>query len=366
MTKPLKIYKILLLPVSWLYGIGVCVRNWLFDMGILQSQKYDIPVVSVGNITVGGTGKTPHTEYLLSLVAPLYKPAMLSRGYKRTTKNFILADDSSTCQTIGDEPFQIKQKYPNVPVAVDSDRRNGIKQLLHLPEETRPEIIILDDAYQHRYVTPGINILLIDYNRLITKDKLLPYGRLREPARNKNRAHIVIVTKCPDSASPMDFRILTNNLKIYPYQHLYFTKYIYGDIKPVFSTKKETYTITPETDILLVTGIVSNRYLLQHLLTFTQKVHPVEYPDHHYFTNNDLLKISRIFGKLNDENRIILVTEKDAARLLDNPYLNDELKSAIYSIPVKVSFLFDREETFNNQIIDYVRKNKTNSRIFEK
>ena len=367
MEKLLKNKKFFLLPLSFFYGIGVGVRNWLFDAGILRSQKYEIPVISVGNITVGGTGKTPHAEYLLSLLEPLYKIALLSRGYKRKTENFILADNTSSCLTIGDEAFQIKQKYPNILVAVDKDRRNGIKQLLNLPEETRPEIIILDDAYQHRYVNPGINILLINYNRLISCDFLLPAGRLREPARNKDRANIVIVTKCPEKAKPMDFRIVMKNLNLYPYQNLYFTKYIYGDIKPVFPAKlsvKKTYSITPKTNILLVTGIVSNDDLLQYLQSFTQKVCAVKYPDHHYFNDNDLQNITRKFDELCCDDKIILVTEKDAARLMDNPHVSSDLKPYIYSIPIKVSFLLEQEKTFNHQILDYVRKNQTNHRIF--
>ncbi|MDR3706409.1 MAG: tetraacyldisaccharide 4'-kinase [Paludibacteraceae bacterium] len=361
----------ILFPLSILYRMGVNFRNWMFDSNILKSKKYDLPIISIGNITVGGTGKTPHTEYILSLLSPFMRVAMLSRGYKRKTKGFVLADKKSNSQTIGDEPFQIKKKFKDVVVAVDGDRCRGIESLLSGVHGKELGAIVLDDAYQHRYVEPGINILLTDFNRLITNDSLLPVGRLREPASNKKRANIVIVTKCPDTLKPIDIRVLSKELNLLPYQHLYFTRYIYNDFIPVFNeakgnivTKnlllKETY------DILLVTGIVSQNDLALRLMKYANQLKSIEYPDHHNFTQKDLQEIEIQFLSMENKNKIIITTEKDASRLMSNPNVSDTLKKSLFYIPIKVKFLFGEDKNFNEQILGYVRKNKTNSRLFKK
>ncbi|MGM9705137.1 MAG: tetraacyldisaccharide 4'-kinase, partial [Prevotella sp.] len=193
-----------LLPLSWIYGLGVQLRNALFDIGILKSHTYDIPVISVGNITVGGTGKTPHVEYLIRLLDNKFRTAVLSRGYKRKSRGYVLADAHTRIQDIGDEPYQMKKKFGNIYVAVDRKRRNGIENLINDDATKDVEVILLDDAFQHRYVKPGMNIMLVDYHRLITYDRLLPAGRLREPQTGKSRADIVIVTKCPKDLKPME------------------------------------------------------------------------------------------------------------------------------------------------------------------
>ena len=212
--------KKLLLPLSALYGVVVWFRNKLFDWSILPSEEFSVPVICVGNITAGGTGKTPHVEYLIELLKKDYKVAVLSRGYKRKTSGFVLADTQSTVKTIGDEPLQIFKKFPDIIVAVDGNRRRGIKKLLNIPEEKRPEIILLDDAFQHRYVKPFLSILLIDSNRLIYEDTLLPAGRLRESRAGKDRANMVVVTKCSPELKPIDFRLISKHLDLYPYQDL--------------------------------------------------------------------------------------------------------------------------------------------------
>lgn len=363
--------KLILFPLSILYRLGVNFRNWMFDVGILTSKKYDIPIVSIGNITVGGTGKTPHTEYMLSLLSPLMKVAMLSRGYKRKTKGFVLADKNSTSQTIGDEPYQIKKKFNNVIVAVDEDRCRGIDNLLNGVHGKELEAIVLDDAYQHRYVEPGINILLTDFNRLITDDTLLPAGRLREPASNKKRAHIVIVTKCPDAIKPIEIRVMSKNLNLLPYQHLYFTKYAYADFIPVFDEAKgkdisKKRLATDTYDILLVTGIVSQLHLAMHLMKYANQLKSMEYPDHHNFSQKDFQEIESQFLSMENKNKIIVTTEKDASRLLSNSNVSQTIKESLYYIPIKVEFLFEEGKDFNEQILGYVRKNKTNSRISKK
>ena len=223
-----------LTPLSWLYGIGVGIRNQMFELGILKSKAFDVPVISVGNITVGGSGKTPHVEYLIRQLHDKVKVAVLSRGYKRKSRGYVLADKQSTARDIGDESYQILKKFPGIYVAVDKKRCNGIERLTSDEATKDTDVILLDDAYQHRYVKPGINILLVDYHRLIIYDKLMPAGRLREPQSGKARADIVIITKCPADLKPMEFRVLTKALNLYPYQKLFFTTLEYGDLQPLY------------------------------------------------------------------------------------------------------------------------------------
>lgn len=221
------VLKIILWPLSVLYGIGVSIRNRLFNLGILKTQEFDIPIICVGNITVGGTGKTPHTESLINELKNDYRVACLSRGYKRKTSGFVLATANSTANDIGDEPMQIKAKFPEITVAVDANRVRGIKKLMQLPE--KPEVIILDDGFQHRYVKADINIMLIDYNRPIYEDHLLPLGRLRESIHAKDRANYIIVTKCPQNISPIEKRIILKHLNLKAYQQLLFSSMKYGE-----------------------------------------------------------------------------------------------------------------------------------------
>ena len=354
-----------LLPLSWCYGLGVRFRNMLFDMGVLKSQAFSVPIISVGNITVGGTGKTPHVEFLLNQLLGLGKVAVLSRGYKRSTRGFVLADSTSTARTIGDEPFQVKRKFPNAIVAVDSDRVRGINQLL----QTDPDIdvILLDDAFQHRYVKPGINILLVDYHRLIIYDRLLPAGRMREPLNGKNRADIVIVTKCPKELKPMDYRVITKAMDLYPYQHLFFTTFNYAPLKPLFPQEaKGTNGACPTLDalsghnILLLTGIASPRQMKEDLEQLTPHITSLSFPDHHRFRQKDVNSINSTFEAL-PQPRCIITTEKDAARLAEVEGLSDEVRRNIFALPVHVNFMLEQESTFNENILGYVRKNSRNS-----
>ncbi|MBF1073980.1 MAG: tetraacyldisaccharide 4'-kinase, partial [Prevotellaceae bacterium] len=243
-----------LLPLSWLYGLAVSLRNELFALGILKERSFSIPVISVGNITVGGSGKTPHVEYLIRLLQDYIKVGVLSRGYKRKSHGYVLADDNSTMRDLGDEPYQIKQKFHDIYVAVDKNRCNGITRLTHDKATSNVGVILLDDAFQHRYVKPGLNILLVDYHRLIIYDRLLPAGRLREPLNGKQRADIVIITKCPRDLKPMEFRILTKAMDLFPYQQLFFTTIDYGTPQALFSDKT---TSLNKYNVLLVTGIAS-------------------------------------------------------------------------------------------------------------
>ena len=349
-----------LLPLSWLYGLGVKFRNMLFEIGILHSESFDVPVISVGNITVGGTGKTPHVEYLIELLKDKAKVAVLSRGYKRRTRGFVIADDNATAKTIGDEPLQMKRKYgDDITVAVDRKRCHGIRQLTS--DEDGIDVILLDDAFQHRYVKPGVNILLVDYHRLIIYDKLLPAGRLREPLSGKNRADIVIVTKCPHDLKPMEFRVITKAMNLYPFQRLFFTCLEYRNIAPVFGRGEQSLdSIGKDCHILLLTGIASPQQMIEDLSPRCPHITPLTFGDHHTFTSSDVARINNEFAAL-PHPKMIITTEKDATRLIAVEGLSEEVRGAMFALPVKIRFMLGQEESFNEKIIGYVRKNSRNS-----
>lgn len=347
-------------PLSWLYGLAVSLRNWLFNVGLLHQQSYDIPVIAVGNITVGGTGKTPHVEYLVRLLHKLTKVAVLSRGYKRRSKGYVLADDSSTALTIGDEPYQMTRKFKDIYVAVDANRREGIARLTTDESTNDVGVILLDDAFQHRYVKPGINILLVDYHRLIIYDKLLPAGRLREPLSGKRRADFVIVTKCPADLKPMDIRVLTKAMGLYPYQELFFTTMEYGELYPLFEGSNDEPPKLKGHNVLMLTGIASPEEMESDIKIKCRSLTTMTFRDHHVFTPKDIEAISDAFAQM-DSPKIIVTTEKDSTRLLQAK-LTDAIKSALYVLPIQVRFMLNQdEELFNNKIISYVRKNSRNS-----
>ena len=354
-----------LLPLSWFYGIGVGFRNLLFEMGVLKSHSYSTPVISVGNITVGGTGKTPHVEYLIRLLKDKANVAVLSRGYKRKSHGFVMAEADTPMPTIGDEPFQMKQKFPEVTVAVDGKRTRGIERLTEDKTEKDIDVILLDDAFQHRYVKPGINILLVDYHRLVVYDKLLPAGRLREPVRSKDRADIVIVTKCPKDMKPMEFRVITKAMKLYPYQQLFFSCLEYDAPKRIFQD-----TDLPETpasidfltgkNVLLLTGIASPKQMKYDLSPLVAQLTPLAFGDHHQFKKKDVRSINEAFSAL-PEPKVIITTEKDATRLTQVEGLSDEVRQNIYVLPIRINIMQGQEKDFNKSILDYVRKNSRNS-----
>lgn len=342
MSKKRLIRTLLLWPISRIYGIVVFIRNWLFDLGVIKHEEFDIPVVVIGNLAVGGTGKTPHTEYIINILRSHYKIAVLSRGYKRQTKGFVLADDNSTPDIIGDEPYQMYRKFgESVVVAVCEKRCDGIKRIKELHPEVN--LILLDDAFQHRYVKPKVAVVLTEYNRPIFKDKIMPLGRLRESISGLSRADFVIVSKCPEDIKPMTMREFEHNLNLYPYQKLYFSKYVYGALTPVFP-EYATYTpelgwLTQSDTILALSGIANPRPFVRYLKQYKAKIKVKIYEDHHKFVSHDYDDISHKLAMLPGDKKFIITTEKDAVRIANDPEFPQELKSQVFYIPIQVQFV---------------------------
>lgn len=348
-------------PLSWIYGLAVGIRNLLFDINVLKSRSFDLPIISVGNITVGGSGKTPHVEYLINLLHKRWKVAVVSRGYKRKSRGYVLANTQTRMQDIGDEPFQMKSKFRDIYVAVDKSRRDAIDRLTSDEATKDTNVVLLDDAFQHRYVKPGVSILLVDYHRLIIYDELLPAGHLREPKEGKRRADIVIVTKCPRDLNPMEFRVLKRAMNLFPYQDLYFTTIAYKNLKAVFSKKEKPLAdIGNATNVLLLTGIASPKQMLIDLKPYAKSLHPMSFADHHDFSTSDIEAINSKFESM-PSPKIIITTEKDKARLLTLKGLSDSVRKHLYALPIEIEFMLNGEESFNNKIIDYVRKNSRDS-----
>lgn len=350
-----KLRYIVLYPISLIFGIVSSVRNFLYDKRILKSKRFDIPVISVGNLAVGGTGKTPHTEYILSLLQYEWETAMLSRGYKRWTKGFILADKHSNAFTVGDEPYQIHMKYPNVTVAVDEDRVRGVENLLRLYPHLG--VVVLDDAFQHRAIKAGYSVLLTDYSRLYTRDFYLPSGRLRESKKGSRRTDIIVVTKCPSSISVDEMRRIESEIKPREGQELFFSTLEYGELIPVFPAKQD---IPPASSVLFMAGIVSPRPAIQYLKSTYSEVEPLLFPDHHNFTVKDFENLSAKFEAMNTEDSIIVVTEKDASRIISHAEYPEALKEKTFALPIRVKILDGKEQLFNEKIRQYVGKNTTN------
>jgi tetraacyldisaccharide 4'-kinase len=356
---------ILLYPISLLYGAITTIRNFLYDTGILPSEEFQFPIICVGNITVGGTGKTPHTEYIAGLLHENYRVATLSRGYKRKTRDFRIASSEGLVSEIGDEPMQIFRNYPDVLVTVDRKRVHGVNIILE--EHPDIEVIILDDAFQHRSITPGFSILLSDYERLIFEDHMLPYGNLRESKDNMRRADVILITKTPENISPIQRRIIVKEINKSPYQNLYFTSFRYKPPVPIF--EESSHNIEPETikgincGIVLVTGIANPKPLKEYLeKSFNEIIH-LSFPDHHNFNEKDLDTIISAYEELKSESRYLFTTEKDAVRLREFTNIAEPIRSAFFYIPIGVYFLNEDKDEFDNLIIDYVRKNHRNNRV---
>ena len=350
------ISKTILLPCSKIYGAVTYMRNKFFDWGILKQHEFDVPIVVVGNLTVGGTGKTPHVEHIVEAMRHSHHVAVLSRGYKRRTKGFVLASSRSTPRDIGDEAYQIYHKFGGeVVMAVCEDRVKGINELLKI--DPMINLIVLDDAFQHRYVKPRVAILITEYGRPVYNDRLLPYGRLRESVRGMTRADIVITTKCPDDIKDLDYRLVSKHLELFPYQTLFFSKYVYQNLMPLFPDAARSIPyldwMGQNDTILAVAGIGNPRPFVRYIKSFLPRVKVNIFPDHHNYSRKDIELLKNRYNSMKGENRIIVTTEKDAVRLACNPYYPHELKAVTFYLPIKVEFV---NRTNNDEFADAIRK----------
>jgi len=344
----LRSFRYLLIPFSLVYGGIIWLRNWLFDKNILKSASFNFPIICIGNIAVGGTGKTPMTEYLLRLLQNNFAIATLSRGYKRKTKGFAIADATTTALEIGDEPMQFYNKFPNVTVAVGEERLVAIPQLLH--DRPSTALIILDDAFQHRTVKAGLNIVLTAYNNLYTRDLILPSGDLRDVKASMKRADIIIVTKCNAGLTIHDKASITKEIKPLPHQTVFFTEITYT--KPYHLFNKQAVAINSTTNILLLCGIANPRPLKDYLETKMHSYDMLRYPDHHIFNSDDLKDIKKHFDKMQATDKVIVTTEKDAVRLVK---FEEDLKDyPIYVLPIEHSFLFNEADSFNKLVMQFI------------
>ena len=349
----MKLPPLISVPLSWLYGMVVHIRHKLFDLKILRSEEFDIPVVCIGTLTVGGTGKTPVAELLIERFSEHYRVGVLSRGYRRRTKGFVLSTPTSSARTIGDEPRQMKLKYPSVPVAVCEKRAEGIRLLRKAHPEI--ELIILDDAFQHRYVEPWVNILLMDYNNPVYRDRLLPWGRLRDTRNQIHRANFVLVTKCPDDLNPLDMRIVINSLGLFPYQSLYFTRMRQGEITPLFADRA-VGKVREGDPVIAMSGIANPVPLLENLRKRFDVVAELTFDDHHTYRLSDMRRLEALFAAYPDA--VVLTTEKDAVKLTNRKKVPEAVQQRLYYVPIHVSFVADSESEFLRQLELYVRTNQ--------
>ena len=346
-----------LFPFALLYGLIVFLRNKMFDFKIIKQVSFAIPVISVGNLSVGGTGKTPHIEYLIRLLHKEYVTATLSRGYGRKTKGFLLVDETSTAETAGDEPLQYRKKFPDICVALDEKRVSGISKIIaHQPNT---DVVLLDDAFQHRYVKPGLSILLTDYYKAFSHDYLLPSGSLREPRNGMKRADIIVVTKCPRVLSPITCKTMEEEMKIRSGQNVYYSYIDYGNLIPMNAFSKNIATGKFST-ILMFAGIANPYPLEDQLKTFADTVETIKFKDHYQYQAKDMLKIKDMFESIFSKNKIMVTTEKDAMRIKDTPLMNFFVNLPLFFLPSEVKFHKKDKDKFDKQILNYVRKNKTN------
>ena len=342
--------KYLLYPFSLLYAAIIGLRNLFYETGLLKATSFNLPVINVGNLSVGGTGKTPHIEYLIRLLSPYLNVATLSRGYKRKSKGFQLIGLNDDALKAGDEPLQFKRKYPHIPVSVSESRNIGIPLLIKYNPQV--QTILLDDAFQHRSVIPGYNILLTEYSKLFVDDLLLPAGRLREPKASYRRANTIIVTKCPDNITQDDQEKIIKRIKPFKKQKVYFSKYQYQE--PYFLFDKDIRIPLDENHrIVLISAIANVDYLVNYLESRAIVDNIIKYEDHHYFTEYELEQLQKIIKASDNENTIFLTTEKDAMRLeLHKDFLNKH-EIPIFVLPVEVEFL-NNEEDFQEEIKSFL------------
>ena len=347
---------ILLYPFALMYGGIISLRNIFYEAGLLKSIAFNIPVINVGNLSIGGTGKTPHIEYLIRLLTPYINVATLSRGYKRKSKGFRMVNFHDKATVSGDEPLQFKTKFPHIPVAVSESRDIGIPMML----KQHPEIesILLDDAFQHRSVIPGLNVLLSAYNRPFYEDYLMPAGRLREPREAYERADIIIVTKCPGEISPKERKQHIADINPFPHQTVLFSRYDYETPYYIFDDTVRL-TLGEDHNVILISAIANVDYLLSYLSDQVNIENTVKFEDHHYFTDMELEQFKKIYENADTDSTYFLTTEKDAMRLgLHKEYLLEH-NIPVFVLPAQVSFLDEDADVFEKKIKEFLIEFKT-------
>ncbi len=345
----LKSFRILLLPFAIIYGFIISVRNYLYDTNALKSVSFNFPLICVGNLAVGGTGKSPMVEYLVRLLKDEYAIATLSRGYKRKTKGYVLASNKTTALEIGDEPMQFHLKFPDVAVAVGEERIVAIPHLLQ--DKPNLQAIILDDAFQHREIKAGFNIILTEYQNRFTKDFFLPTGDLRDEQSAYKRAQIIVVTKCPADLSEKRKTELLYEIHPWPGQQVYFTTIAYAQPYHLFNRKK-AIDISEDIEVLLVCGIANPKPLKDYLLINSKTYYQMNFNDHHIFNIDDLNNIKAKFSDIDEANKIIITTEKDAVRFLK--FAKELEQFPIYVLPIQHQFLFEESNDFNRAVKSYI------------
>lgn len=341
------VIRVLLLPIALLYGLGVGLRNILYRIGVLRSVKFDLPVISVGNLAVGGTGKSPHIEYLLRWLDDYINVAVLSRGYGRETEGFRAVSLLDTAREAGDEPLQFKRKFPDISVNVSESRALGVPEVVKRNPET--QCILLDDAFQHLAVTPLLHIMLTEYGRPFTRDWLMPSGRLREWRSGYRRADIIIVTKCPPGLTETQRKKLLYEIDPYPRQRVYFSRYQYGTPYDLLRPDMRR-PLDLNTDVLLISAIANTDYLLHYLGNEARSVQTLEFEDHHLFLEEDMNNLLQRFGRIQGNNKIIVTTEKDATRLELHADFIFKNKLPVYVLPIEVRFCGEDETAFREDI----------------
>ncbi|MCB0699460.1 MAG: tetraacyldisaccharide 4'-kinase [Chitinophagales bacterium] len=345
------VVRVLLYPLALVYGAVLWLRNRLYDSGFFSSVEFSVPVISVGNLSVGGTGKTPHIEYLIRLLQYRYRVATMSRGYKRRTQGFLLADFETNALKIGDEPMQYHMKFPELVVSVAEERMIGIPMLLQ--KTPYVEVVLLDDAFQHRSVKPGLNMLITDYAKPFYTDRILPMGNLRENRSAYKRADTIIVSKCPPNLSEAQADEIKQKIAPHAHQNLFFTKIDYGTAYDVFT--RQTVSIDNKS-VILVCGIAKPQPLIQHLESLATDVHVLSYKDHHYFLSGDMEEIKSAYDNWDVQEKIILTTEKDATRLHLHAQKMKEWGVTVAVLPIQVSFLYDGAAKFDKFVSEYVEQ----------
>jgi tetraacyldisaccharide 4'-kinase len=339
--------RILFSPLVLIYGASVSIRQLGFRTGLLRSSRFDIPVIGVGNLNVGGSGKSPHIEYLIRLLSPYIDVAVLSRGYRRKTEGFHIVEPDNTALDVGDEPLQFKRKYPEAVVAVGERRAYAIPQMLY--RHNNIKVVLLDDAYQHLAVKPYLSILLTDLKLPFPRDYLLPAGYLREWRMGYRRADIIIVTKCHIDMSITEKEQMIKEIQPLPNQYIYFSYYEYGSPYHIFTPLVGT-DLTADTDVLLITGIANTEYLVKKLSAISKSVTSLSFEDHRLFSNYDVAQMKLLYDNLTSRKKVILTTEKDATRLeLHREFILDN-QLDIFVLPIEVKFLFDEGLHFDNMI----------------